>query len=137
MATRSLIWRTLGSRLPAARTGAERSASNRRAMERAGAGRLGCRFMGRSVDIAQAYGRARTCATVHASASCGPSQGTTLSTMSQLAFVFPGQGSQSVGMGRALADASPAASSVFAAADRALGTPISTLAWEGPAEQLD
>ena len=40
-------------------------------------------------------------------------------------------------MGRALADASPAASSVFAAADRALGSPISTLAWEGPAEQLD
>jgi [acyl-carrier-protein] S-malonyltransferase len=57
--------------------------------------------------------------------------------MSQLAFVFPGQGSQSVGMGRAFADASPAAASVFAAADRALGTPISKLAWEGPAEQLD
>ena len=57
--------------------------------------------------------------------------------MSQLAFVFPGQGSQSVGMGRALADASPAAASVFAAADGALGAPISTLAWEGPAERLD
>jgi [acyl-carrier-protein] S-malonyltransferase len=57
--------------------------------------------------------------------------------MSQLAFVFPGQGSQSVGMGRALADASPAAASVFAAADRALGTSISDLAWEGPAERLD
>ncbi|MEX1169882.1 MAG: ACP S-malonyltransferase [Chloroflexota bacterium] len=57
--------------------------------------------------------------------------------MSQLAFVFPGQGSQSVGMGRALADASPAAASVFAAADRALGTSISALAWGGPAERLD
>ena len=57
--------------------------------------------------------------------------------MSQLAFVFPGQGSQSVGMGRALADASPAAASVFAAADRALGLSISSLAWDGPAERLD
>jgi [acyl-carrier-protein] S-malonyltransferase len=57
--------------------------------------------------------------------------------MSQLAFVFPGQGSQSVGMGRALADRSPAAAAVFAAADAALGEPISTLAWDGPAESLD
>ncbi len=57
--------------------------------------------------------------------------------MSQLAFVFPGQGSQSVGMGRALADASPAAAGVFAAADRALGTAISGLAWEGPPDRLD
>ena len=57
--------------------------------------------------------------------------------MSQLAFVFPGQGSQTVGMGRALAEASPAAASVFAAADRALGSSISRLAWEGPAERLD
>jgi [acyl-carrier-protein] S-malonyltransferase len=57
--------------------------------------------------------------------------------MSQIAFVFPGQGSQSVGMGRALAESSPAAAAVFAAADRALGSPISRLAWDGPAEQLD
>jgi [acyl-carrier-protein] S-malonyltransferase len=57
--------------------------------------------------------------------------------MSQLAFVFPGQGSQSVGMGRALAETSPAAAEVFDAADRALGNPISRLAWEGPADQLD
>jgi [acyl-carrier-protein] S-malonyltransferase len=54
-----------------------------------------------------------------------------------VAFVFPGQGSQSVGMGRALADASPAASAVFAAADAALGESISRLAWDGPADQLD
>ena len=65
------------------------------------------------------------------------SRGHTLDTMSQLAFVFPGQGSQSVGMGRALADRSPAAAAVFAAADAALGEPLSTLAWEGPADALD
>jgi [acyl-carrier-protein] S-malonyltransferase len=54
-----------------------------------------------------------------------------------VAYVFPGQGSQSVGMGRALAEASPDARAVFAEADAALGSPISALAWDGPAEQLD
>ena len=57
--------------------------------------------------------------------------------MSRLAFVFPGQGSQSVGMGQALAAASPAAAQVFAAADDALGEAVSRLAWEGPAADLD
>lgn len=57
--------------------------------------------------------------------------------MSQLAFVFPGQGSQSVGMGHALTQRSPAAAAVFATADAALGEPISALAWDGPAESLD
>ena len=40
-------------------------------------------------------------------------------------------------MGRDLAASSPAAAAVFAAADAALGEPISALAWEGPAERLD
>ena len=57
--------------------------------------------------------------------------------MSSVAFVFPGQGSQSVGMGRDLVTSSPAAAAVWEAADAALGESISTLAWEGPVERLD
>jgi [acyl-carrier-protein] S-malonyltransferase len=57
--------------------------------------------------------------------------------MTTSAFVFPGQGSQSVGMGQALVAASPAAAAVFATADAALGEPISSLILDGPAEILD
>jgi [acyl-carrier-protein] S-malonyltransferase len=57
--------------------------------------------------------------------------------MTRIAFVFPGQGSQSVGMGKALAEASPAAAAILAEADEALGESISRLAFDGPAEQLD
>ena len=57
--------------------------------------------------------------------------------MSSFAYVFPGQGSQSVGMGRELATSSPAAAAAWATADAALAVSISGLAWDGPAEQLD
>jgi [acyl-carrier-protein] S-malonyltransferase len=52
------------------------------------------------------------------------------------AFVFPGQGSQAVGMGRALYAAVPAARLVFDEVDEALGTPLSRLVFEGPDEEL-
>jgi [acyl-carrier-protein] S-malonyltransferase len=52
------------------------------------------------------------------------------------AFIFPGQGSQSVGMGKALADASPAAREVFGEVDEALGQSLYRLMIEGPDDQL-
>jgi [acyl-carrier-protein] S-malonyltransferase len=52
------------------------------------------------------------------------------------AFVFPGQGAQVIGMGRALAEAYPAAMAVFDEVDAALGEKLSTLIWEGEAEAL-
>ena len=53
------------------------------------------------------------------------------------AFVFPGQGAQKVGMGRAWADVSAAARDAFAEADEALGEPLSKLCWEGPEDELN
>ncbi|KTE05190.1 ACP S-malonyltransferase [Sphingopyxis sp. H115] len=52
------------------------------------------------------------------------------------AFIFPGQGSQSVGMGKALADASPVAREVFQEVDDALGQSLFKLMSEGPEDQL-
>jgi [acyl-carrier-protein] S-malonyltransferase len=53
-----------------------------------------------------------------------------------IAFVFPGQGAQTIGMGRDLADAYPAAREVFEEVDEALGEPLSALIWEGDIEAL-
>ena len=52
------------------------------------------------------------------------------------AFVFPGQGSQDVGMGKALAEAFPSARAVFDEVDDALGQKLSAVMWEGPKETL-
>ncbi len=52
------------------------------------------------------------------------------------ALVFPGQGSQAVGMGRALFETEPAARAVFERADAALGFPLSRVCFEGPEETL-
>lgn len=52
------------------------------------------------------------------------------------AFVFPGQGAQSIGMGKALAEAYPSAKAVFDEVDEALGESLSSLIWEGEQDQL-
>ncbi|MFM7655748.1 MAG: ACP S-malonyltransferase [Paracoccaceae bacterium] len=52
------------------------------------------------------------------------------------AFVFPGQGAQTIGMGRALAEAFPAARAVFDEVDAALGEKLSSLIWEGDIAEL-
>ncbi|MGR3660457.1 MAG: ACP S-malonyltransferase [Paracoccaceae bacterium] len=52
------------------------------------------------------------------------------------AYVFPGQGAQAIGMGKALAAAYPAAREIFDEVDEALGEKLSTLIWEGDQDQL-
>jgi [acyl-carrier-protein] S-malonyltransferase len=56
--------------------------------------------------------------------------------MAKVAFIFPGQGAQQVGMGRTAFDEVPEARSVFEAADAALGEPLSRLCFEGPEDDL-
>ncbi len=53
-----------------------------------------------------------------------------------LVFLFPGQGSQTVGMGKDLAERYPVAKQAFEEADDALGTKLSHLCFEGPEDQL-
>src|ERR1700710_2675362 len=75
------------------------------------------------------------CLTAHVSMALQPKSGNHGVSMTA-AFTFPGQGSQAVGMGKALADAFPAARAIFDEVDAALGEKLSTLIWEGPAETL-
>ena len=64
-----------------------------------------------------------------------PSDNATKATMS-VAFIFPGQGSQTPGMGQALAEAHPEAADVFRVVDEALGENLSATLWRGTAEEL-
>lgn len=56
--------------------------------------------------------------------------------MGKIAFIFPGQGSQTVGMGKTLAESHPQVMDIFQQADQVLGNPLSTLIFEGPQEEL-
>ena len=57
-------------------------------------------------------------------------------TTKTIAMIFPGQGSQAVGMGKALAETYPSARAIFEQADAVLGRPLSQLCFEGPEEEL-
>src|SRR5580704_14422535 len=60
----------------------------------------------------------------------------TIATASKLTFLFPGQGSQAVGMGKDLAEKHPIARQTFEEADETLGYKLSQLCFEGPEDQL-
>ena len=55
----------------------------------------------------------------------------------QVAFLFPGQGSQSIGMGKQLAETYPIAKEIFDQADQLLGVPLTRIAWDDPPDQLN
>ena len=65
-----------------------------------------------------------------------PANTETETKQTKIAFLFPGQGSQSVGMGKAFYENAPAAKAVFEEADEVLGFPLSKLIFEGPEEEL-
>jgi [acyl-carrier-protein] S-malonyltransferase len=74
---------------------------------------------------------------MRASSRAMPSRSNPEELHSVPAYIYPGQGSQTVGMGHTLASVSDVAAQAWQEADAALGEPISRLAWEGPADQLD
>ncbi|HET7274335.1 MAG TPA: ACP S-malonyltransferase [Longimicrobiaceae bacterium] len=66
----------------------------------------------------------------------GGERGPTVSAAEPVSLLFPGQGSQFVGMGRDLAESFPEAAKTFREADEILGTALSRLCWEGPLDEL-